>query len=154
MSPTNWICRALQYFFKSVHCFKNTNWSHLFCKYWSGKFSGKDFNDSLFLNLNSPGHSYQGLPPFCSFKMVKSEKSANRQPVYWWNDEITNMRSECIHAEGNTHDHEVDRITICSSRFLRLKEKPLSWRSVEISETASLTYVTTLKIIRGAFRIS
>lgn len=34
----------------------------------------------------------------CDVSMVKRKKSANKQPVYWWNDEIANMRSDCVRA--------------------------------------------------------
>lgn len=34
----------------------------------------------------------------CNASMVVRKRSANKQPVYWWNEEIANMRSECVRA--------------------------------------------------------
>lgn len=34
----------------------------------------------------------------CNASMIKRRKSANKLPVYWWCDEIANLRSECVRA--------------------------------------------------------
>lgn len=39
-----------------------------------------------------------GITQACNASMVKRSRSANKQPVYWWNDEIANMRIDCIRA--------------------------------------------------------
>lgn len=34
----------------------------------------------------------------CDVSMVKRKHNVNKQPVYWWNTEIAELRSECVHA--------------------------------------------------------
>lgn len=43
-------------------------------------------------------HLVEYISRACDVSMVKRKHNNKRKPVYWWNEEIARLRSECVHA--------------------------------------------------------
>lgn len=77
---------------------------------WAPKSFNKDLFCELLRDLEPPPGNPEEKVDFvttqirraCDASMAKRRQGARRQPAYWWNDEIANLRAECFRARRSS----------------------------------------------------